>query len=73
MAELDDDGVLHLTSATQGTFYTRSELARLFGLPIGGSGSPGRRSVAGSAASTSSSIRSRPPRPWSSADRSASS
>ncbi len=31
MAELDDDGVLHVTSATQGTFYTRSELAKLFG------------------------------------------
>ena len=26
------DGVLHVTSATQGTFCTRSELARLFGL-----------------------------------------
>ena len=25
---------LHLTSATQGTFWTRSELSRLFGLPI---------------------------------------
>ena len=34
MAELDDDGILHITSATQGTFYTRSELARLFGLSI---------------------------------------
>ncbi len=34
MAELDRDGVLHVTSATQGTFYTRSELARLYGLPI---------------------------------------
>lgn len=34
MAELDDDGVLHVTSATQATFYTRSQLARLFGLPI---------------------------------------
>ena len=33
-AELDRDGVLHLTSATQGTFWTRSELSRLFGLPI---------------------------------------
>jgi CO/xanthine dehydrogenase Mo-binding subunit len=32
MAELDEDGILHVTSATQGTFYTRSELARLFGL-----------------------------------------
>jgi CO/xanthine dehydrogenase Mo-binding subunit len=31
MAELDDDGILHLTSATQGTFYTRSEVAKLFG------------------------------------------
>jgi len=31
MAELDDDGVLHITSATQGTFYTRSEVAKLFG------------------------------------------
>ena len=31
MAELDSDGILHVTSATQGTFYTRSELARLFG------------------------------------------
>jgi len=31
MAELDRDGILHVTSATQGTFYTRSELARLFG------------------------------------------
>jgi len=35
-AELDRDGVLHLTSATQGTFWTRSELSRLFGLPIAG-------------------------------------
>jgi CO/xanthine dehydrogenase Mo-binding subunit len=34
MAELDDDGVLHLTSATQGTFYTRSEVAKLFGLSM---------------------------------------
>jgi CO/xanthine dehydrogenase Mo-binding subunit len=34
MAEFDDDGALHLTSATQGTFYTRSELARLYGLSI---------------------------------------
>ena len=34
MAELDDDGVLHLTSATQGTFYTRSEVAKLFGRSI---------------------------------------
>jgi CO/xanthine dehydrogenase Mo-binding subunit len=34
LAELDRDGVLHLTSATQGTFWTRSELSRLFGLPI---------------------------------------
>ena len=33
-ATLDDDGVLHLTSATQGTFHTRWELARLFGRPI---------------------------------------
>ena len=33
-AELDDDGILHVTSATQGTFQTRSELARLFGRPI---------------------------------------
>ena len=32
MAELDEDGALHVTSATQGTFFTRSELARLFGL-----------------------------------------
>ncbi len=36
MAELDGDGVLHVTSATQGTFATRSELARLFGRPIAG-------------------------------------
>ncbi|MFL5717039.1 MAG: xanthine dehydrogenase family protein molybdopterin-binding subunit [Chloroflexota bacterium] len=34
LAELDRDGVLHLTTATQGTFWTRSELSRLFGLPI---------------------------------------
>ncbi len=34
MAELDDDGILHITSATQGTFYTRSELAKLFGRSI---------------------------------------
>ena len=34
MAALDEDGALHMTSATQGTFYTRSELAKLFGLPI---------------------------------------
>src|SRR5204863_2343780 len=34
VAELDRDGVLHLTSATQGTFWTRSELSRLFGLQI---------------------------------------
>ena len=33
MAELDEDGALHVTAATQGTFYARSELARLFGLP----------------------------------------
>ena len=33
-AALDDDGVLHLTSATQGTFHTRWELARLFGRPM---------------------------------------
>jgi CO/xanthine dehydrogenase Mo-binding subunit len=36
MAELDRDGILHVTSATQGIFYTRSELARLFGRPIAG-------------------------------------
>ena len=34
MAALDDDGVLHLTSATQGTFFTRSEVAKLFGRSI---------------------------------------
>ncbi len=34
MAEIDEDGVLHLTSATQGTFYTRSEIAKLFGRSI---------------------------------------
>ena len=34
MAELDDDGILHLTSSTQGTFHTRSELAKLFGRSI---------------------------------------
>ena len=34
MAQIDDDGMLHVTASTQGTFYTRSELARLFGLPI---------------------------------------
>ena len=28
MAEIDDDGILHLTSSTQGTFHTRSELAQ---------------------------------------------
>jgi CO/xanthine dehydrogenase Mo-binding subunit len=33
-AALDDDGVLHVTSATQGTFHTRWELARLFGRPM---------------------------------------
>jgi len=33
-AATDDDGILHVTSATQGTFQTRSELARLFGRPI---------------------------------------
>ena len=33
-AAIDDDGVLHITSATQGTFHTRSELARLFARPI---------------------------------------
>ena len=36
MAQLDADGVLHVTSSTQGTFHTRSELSRLFGLPIAG-------------------------------------
>ncbi len=36
MATFDDDGALHVTSATQGTFHTRSALARLFGLPIAG-------------------------------------
>ena len=34
MAEIDDDGILHITSATQGTFHTRSELAKLFGRSI---------------------------------------
>jgi CO/xanthine dehydrogenase Mo-binding subunit len=34
MAALDDDGVLHLTSATQGTFFTRSEVAKLFGRAV---------------------------------------
>lgn len=34
MAELDHDGVLHVTSSTQGTFHTRSELSRLFGRSI---------------------------------------
>ena len=34
MAELDEDGILHITSATQGTFHTRSELAKLFGRSI---------------------------------------
>src|SRR6186997_2755659 len=34
MAELDEDGVLHLTSSTQGTFHTRAELAKLFGRSI---------------------------------------
>jgi CO/xanthine dehydrogenase Mo-binding subunit len=34
MAELDEDGILHITSATQGTFYTRSEVAKLFGRSI---------------------------------------
>ena len=33
-AALDEHGVLHLTSATQGTFQTRWELARLFGRPM---------------------------------------
>jgi CO/xanthine dehydrogenase Mo-binding subunit len=33
-AEIDEDGVLHVTSATQGTFHTRWELARLFGRPM---------------------------------------
>jgi CO/xanthine dehydrogenase Mo-binding subunit len=30
----DGDRTLHVTSSTQGTFYTRSELAKLFGLSI---------------------------------------
>ena len=34
MAELDEDGILHITSSTQGTFHTRSELAKLFGRSI---------------------------------------
>lgn len=34
MAQLDEDGVLHLTCATQGTFYTRSQIAKLFGRSI---------------------------------------
>ena len=50
MAELDDDGVLHLTSATQGTFYTRSEVAKLFGLSIASVRVTGATSAAGSAA-----------------------
>ena len=33
-AEIDADGLLHVTSANQGTFVVRSELARLFGLPV---------------------------------------
>ena len=33
-AELDPDGALHVTASTQGSFHTRSELAKLFGLPI---------------------------------------
>ncbi|HEV8403123.1 MAG TPA: xanthine dehydrogenase family protein molybdopterin-binding subunit [Candidatus Limnocylindrales bacterium] len=33
-AAVDEDGVLHVTSATQGTFHTRWELARLFGRPM---------------------------------------
>ena len=74
MAELDRDGVLHLTSATQGTFWTRSELSRLFGLPIARRPRDrARRSVAGSAASCSSPIRWRLRRRSCSAARSASS
>ena len=34
MAQLEPDGTLHVTAATQGTFIVRSELAKLFGLPI---------------------------------------
>src|SRR4029077_193967 len=34
MARLDPDGSLHITAATQGTFYVRSEMSKLFGLPI---------------------------------------
>ena len=34
MAELDPDGALHVTASTQGSFHTRSELAKLFDLPI---------------------------------------
>ena len=36
MATFDEDGALHITSANQGQFFTRSALARLFGLPIAG-------------------------------------
>jgi CO/xanthine dehydrogenase Mo-binding subunit len=36
MARLDPDGSLHITAATQGTFHVRSELSKLFGLPIAG-------------------------------------
>ena len=34
VAELDPDGALHVTASTQGSFHTRSELAKLYDLPI---------------------------------------
>jgi CO/xanthine dehydrogenase Mo-binding subunit len=34
MAELDPDGALHITASTQGSFQVRSELSKLFDIPI---------------------------------------
>jgi CO/xanthine dehydrogenase Mo-binding subunit len=34
MAEIEPDGTLHVTCATQGTFIVRSELAKIYGLPV---------------------------------------
>ena len=73
MAELDPDGVLHVTASTQGTFHTRSELAKLFGLPIARVRVTGATLGGGFGGKLLIPIRSRPARPCSCAGRSASS
>jgi CO/xanthine dehydrogenase Mo-binding subunit len=36
MAQIEPDGTLHITASTQGTFYVRSELAKLYDIPVAG-------------------------------------